>query len=162
MAGSFCVFEFPRRSVDGKHEAFSEWDFHFQIILPAHCGRGLSGNLGTFHKVLLPWLAQELDKQNLYKACAQITQNCFQFSFLSFIAMCVPGISKRPREAICTRRVERASSQFLSLPVFLPLHLRLQRSAYSVRFHSFACVGVARDVKPGFSSGTKSHRRSSK
>ena len=74
MAGYCCVFEFPRRSVNGKHEAFLEWDLRFQIIPAAYCGRGLSGNLAAFRNALIPWLIQELDKLNLQGMCSSDTK----------------------------------------------------------------------------------------
>ena len=84
MAGYCCVFEFPWRSVNGKHEAFLEWDLRFPIIPAAYCGRSLSGNLATFRNALIPWLIQELDKQNLQGKCSSDTKLLpFVFSFFS-------------------------------------------------------------------------------
>ena len=115
MVGCWCVFEFPRRSVNGKHEAFLEWDLRFQIIPAAYCGRGLSGNLVTFRNALIPWLIQELDKQNLQGKCSSDTKLLpVLFSFFSH-HVCSCDRKKRYVQA-------KESETSLLLPVFLPLH----------------------------------------
>ena len=72
--------------------------------------------------------------------------------------MCVPAIAKR---RYVQGEWDESHPNIFFHAVFLPLHLGFPCSA-SVRFHSFARVGVACDVKPDFSNATKSHRRSRK
>ena len=71
--------------------------------------------------------------------------------------MCFPAIAKR--------RYLRESGTNL-VPISPPPSLPSLAPPFSVlglsSIHSFACVGAARDVNPGFSSATKSHRRSGK
>ena len=116
MAGYCCVFEFPRRSVNGKHEAFLEWDLRFQIIPAAYCGRGLGGNLAAFRNALIPWLTQELDKQNLQGKSSSDTKLLpVLFSLFSHHVCSCDRKKKRYVQA-------KESGTSLLLPVFLPLH----------------------------------------